>query len=135
MRSDAIKKGAGRAAHRSLLYALGLTADEMNRPFIAVINSFNEVVPGHAHLRTLTEAVKAGIRNEGGVPFEFPAIAICDGLAMNHAGMKYSLVSRDYIADSCELMLMAHAFDAVVFVTSCDKVVPTVDGVPARQAS
>lgn len=124
MRSDAIKKGAGRAAHRSLLYALGLTADEMNRPFIAVINSFNEVVPGHAHLRTLTDAVKAGIRNEGGVPFEFPAIAICDGLAMNHAGMKYSLVSRDYIADSCELMLMAHAFDAVVFVTSCDKVVP-----------
>ena len=124
MRSDAIKKGASRASHRSLLFALGLTADEMNRPFIAVINSFNEVVPGHVHLRTLTEAVKAGIRNEGGVPFEFPAIAICDGLAMNHAGMKYSLVSRDYIADSCELMLMAHAFDAVVFVTSCDQVVP-----------
>lgn len=124
MRSDAIKKGAGRAAHRSLLYALGLTTEEMDRPFIAVINSFNEVVPGHTHLRTLTDAVKAGIRNEGGVPFEFPAIAICDGLAMNHAGMKYSLVSRDYIADSCELMLMAHAFDAVVFVTSCDKVVP-----------
>ena len=124
MRSDAIKKGAGRAAHRSLLYALGMTEDEMKRPFIAVVNSFNEIVPGHIHLRALTDAVKDGIRNEGGVPFEFPAIAICDGLAMNHAGMKYSLVSRDYIADSCELMLMAHAFDAVVFVTSCDKVVP-----------
>jgi dihydroxy-acid dehydratase len=124
MKSDAIKKGPARAAHRSLLYALGLTEGEMKRPFIAVVNSFNEIVPGHIHLRTLTDAVKAGIRQAGAVPFEFPAIAICDGLAMNHGGMKYSLISRDTIADSCEIMLTAHAFDAVVFIPSCDKVVP-----------
>lgn len=124
MRSDAIKKNPTRAAHRSLLYALGMTEEEMQKPFIAVVNSFNEIVPGHVHLRSLADAVKDGIRSAGGVPFEFPAIAICDGLAMNHAGMKYSLVSRDYIADSCEIMLMAHAFDAVVFIPSCDKVVP-----------
>ena len=124
MKSDAIKKGPTRAAHRSLLYALGLSESEMKRPFVAVVNSFNEIVPGHIHLRTLTDAVKAGIRQAGGVPFEFPAIAICDGLAMNHVGMKYSLISRDTIADSCEIMLTAHAFDAVVFIPSCDKVVP-----------
>jgi dihydroxy-acid dehydratase len=96
----------------------------MNRPFIAVINSFNEVVPGHIHLRTISDAVKEGIRSAGCVPFEFPAIAVCDGLAMNHTGMKYSLASRDLIADSCEIMLTAHAFDAAVFIPSCDKVVP-----------
>ncbi len=124
MRSDSIKASAGRASHRSLLYALGLTESEMKRPFIGVVNSFNEVVPGHVHLRTLTDAVKEGIRSAGGVPFEFPAIAVCDGLAMNHVGMKYSLISRDVIADSCEIMMMAHAFDAVVFIPSCDKVVP-----------
>ncbi len=124
MKSDAIKKNPGRAAHRSLLYALGMTEGEMKRPFIGVVNSFNEIVPGHVHLRTLTQAVKEGIRAAGGVPFEFPAIAVCDGLAMNHIGMKYSLVSREIIADSCELMLQAHAFDAVVFIPSCDKVVP-----------
>lgn len=124
MKSDAIKKSAGRASHRSLLYALGLTENEMKKPFVAVVNSFNEIVPGHIHLRSLCDAVKEGVRGGGGVPFEFPAIAVCDGLAMNHAGMKYSLLSRDLIADSCELMLRAHAFDAVVFLTSCDKVVP-----------
>lgn len=124
MRSDAVKKTPGRAPHRSLLYALGLTEEEMVRPFIAVVNSFNEIVPGHIHLRTLSDAVKEGIRSAGGVPFEFPAIAVCDGIAMNHTGMKYSLMSRDLIADSCELMLTAHAFDAVVFIPSCDKVVP-----------
>ncbi len=124
MRSDAIKKGPGRASHRSLLYALGLSENEMKKPFIGVVNSFNEIVPGHIHLRTLTEAVKAGIRNAGGVPFEFPAIAVCDGIAMNHAGMKYSLISRDVIADSIEIMMMAHQFDAVVFIPSCDKVIP-----------
>lgn len=96
----------------------------MKRPFIGVVNSFNEVVPGHVHLRSLTDAVKEGIRSAGGVPFEFPAIAVCDGLAMNHVGMKYSLISRDVIADSCEIMMMAHAFDAVVFIPSCDKVIP-----------
>ena len=124
MRSDAIKKSPGRAAHRSLLYALGLSDAEMNRPFIAVVNSFNEIVPGHIHLRSICDAVKEGIRSAGGVPFEFPAIAVCDGLSMNHSGMKYSLVSRDVIADSCEIMLTAHAFDAVVFIPNCDKVVP-----------
>lgn len=124
MRSDAIKKGPSRASHRSLLYALGLTEGEMKKPFIGVVNSFNEVVPGHIHLRTLSDAVKDGIRNAGGVPFEFPAIAVCDGIAMNHAGMKYSLISRDVIADSVEIMMMAHQFDAVVFIPSCDKVVP-----------
>lgn len=124
MRSDAIKKGPERAPHRSLLYALGLTEEEMNRPFVGIVNSFNEIVPGHVHLRSITDAVKAGIRNAGGVPFEFPSIAVCDGIAMNHAGMKYSLISRDMIADSCEIMLMAHAFDAVVFIPNCDKVVP-----------
>ena len=124
MRSDAIKKGPGRASHRSLLYALGLSESEMKKPFIGVVNSFNEIVPGHIHLRTLTDAVKAGIRNAGGVPFEFPAIAVCDGIAMNHAGMKYSLISRDVIADSIEIMMMAHQFDAVVFIPSFDNVIP-----------
>ena len=123
-RSDAIKKGPRRASHRSLLYALGLTPEEMDRPFIAVVNPFNEVVPGHVHLRGLADAVKEGIRMAGGVPFEFPTIAVCDGLAMNHEGMKYSLVSRESIADSIEIMLMAHQFDAAVFLPSCDKVVP-----------
>ena len=124
MISDSIKKTAGRASHRSLLYALGLTEEEMQKPFIGVVNSFNEIVPGHIHLRSITEAVKAGIRMAGGIPFEFPAIAVCDGIAMNHEGMKYSLVSRDWIADSCEIMLRAHQFDGVVFIPSCDKVVP-----------
>ncbi len=124
MRSDAIKKSPERAPHRSLLYALGLTEADLHRPFIAVVNAFNEIVPGHTHLRTLTDAVKAGIQSAGGVPFEFPSIAVCDGLSMNHEGMKYSLVSREVIADSCEIMLMAHRFDAVVFIPNCDKVVP-----------
>ncbi|MDI9497745.1 MAG: dihydroxy-acid dehydratase [Bacillota bacterium] len=123
-RSAAMKQGSNRAPHRSLLYALGLTEAELERPFVAVVNSFNEVVPGHVHLRDITEAVKAGIRMAGAVPLEFPAIAVCDGLAMNHVGMKYSLVSRDHIADSCEIMLRAHVFDGVVFIPSCDKTVP-----------
>ncbi|NCU26159.1 dihydroxy-acid dehydratase, partial [Candidatus Nomurabacteria bacterium] len=124
MRSDSIKKTPKRASHRSLLYSLGIDNEEMDRPFIGIVNSFNEIVPGHIHLRTITDAVKAGVRMAGGVPFEFPAIAVCDGIAMNHEGMKYSLVSRDWIADSCEIMLEAHQFDAVVFIPSCDKVVP-----------
>ncbi len=124
MRSDNIKSGKNRAPHRSLLYALGLTEAEMDRPFIAVINSFNEIVPGHIHLNEIAAQVKDGIRLAGGVPFEVPAIAVCDGLAMNHDGMHYSLVSRDYIADSCEIVLQAHMFDGVVFIPNCDKVVP-----------
>ncbi len=123
-RSAQIKYGPSRAGHRSLLYALGLTEDEMDRPFIAVANSYNDIVAGHKHLREIAEEVKAGIRLAGGVPFEFPAIAVCDGISMNHNGMRYSLVSRDYIADSCEIMLNAHMFDGVVFIPNCDKVVP-----------
>ncbi len=123
-RSGQMTKDSSRAAHRSLFYALGLTPEELKRPMIGVVNSFSELIPGHVHLRDLTQAVKDGIRMAGGVPLEFPAIGVCDGTAMNHVGMKYSLVSRDVIADSCELVLMAHPLDAVVFIPSCDKVVP-----------
>ncbi len=124
MRSDQIKKGKSRTAHRTLLYALGLTEAELDRPFVAVVNSFNEIVPGHIHLNEIAQKVKDGIRLAGGVPFEVPAIAVCDGLAMNHDGMHYSLVSRDYIADSAEIVLRAHMFDGAVFIPNCDKVVP-----------
>ncbi len=124
MRSKKMTGGLEKAPHRSLLYALGLTREEMARPLIGVVNGFNEVVPGHLHLRTIAEAVKAGVRMAGGTPLEFPAIAVCDGLAMNHEGMRFSLVSRDYIADSVEIMAMAHAFDALVLIPNCDKSVP-----------
>ncbi|MDR3289422.1 MAG: dihydroxy-acid dehydratase [Peptococcaceae bacterium] len=124
MRSDVIKKGIDRAPHRSLLKALGLTDQEIAQPFIGVVNSFTEMVPGHMHLRQIAEAVKTGIRGNGGTPFEFPAIAVCDGLAMGHAGMHYSLASRELIADSIEIMASAHALDALVCIPSCDKVVP-----------
>lgn len=116
--------GAGKAPHRSLLYALGLTREEINRPLIGVVNGFNEIVPGHLHLRTLSEAVKAGVRMAGGTPLEFPAIAVCDGLSMNHAGMRFSLPSRELIADSIELMATAHPFDGLVLIPNCDKSVP-----------
>ena len=124
MRSDEIKDGLQRAGHRALLHSLGVTREELSKPFIAIANSFSEIVPGHAHLRRLAEAVKAGIRAAGGVPFEFNTIAICDGLAQGHVGMCYSLPSRDLIADSIELVVEAHRFDAVVMLCSCDKVVP-----------
>jgi dihydroxy-acid dehydratase len=124
VKSDAVKKGVERAPHRSLLYALGCTRDEMDRPFVGIVNSFTEVVPGHIHLRTVADSAKAGVREGGGVPFEFNTIAVCDGIAMNHAGMKYSLPSRELIADSVEIMAEAHAFDALVFIPNCDKVVP-----------
>jgi len=124
VRSDVIKKGPERAPHRSLMKALGLTDRELERPLIGVVNSFNEVVPGHMHLREITEAVKAGVRTAGGTPMEFPAIAVCDGIAMGHTGMKYSLASRELIADSIEVMATAHPFDGLVLVTACDKVVP-----------
>jgi len=124
MKSDAVKKGIERAPHRSLLYALGCTRDDMDKPFIGIINSFSEIVPGHIHLRTIAEAVKAGVRSGGGVPFEVNTIAVCDGIAMNHPGMKYSLPSRELIADSAEIVAQAHAFDALVFITNCDKIVP-----------
>lgn len=124
MRSERIKKGLERAPHRSLLKALGFTEEELKRPLIGIANSFNEIVPGHLHLRQITEAVKAGVREAGGVPVEFGVIGVCDGIAMNHEGMKYSLPSRDLIADSIEIMAQAHAFDGLVLVTSCDKITP-----------
>jgi len=124
MRSDVVKKGIERAPHRSLLHAVGCTRAEMDKPFIGVINSFSEVVPGHIHLRDIAEAVKAGVRSEGGIPFEVNTIAVCDGIAMNHPGMKYSLPSRELIADSAEVVAEAHGFDALVFVTNCDKIIP-----------
>jgi len=124
MKSDIIKKGIERAPHRSLLYAVGVTPAEMDKPFIGIVNSFTEIVPGHIHLRDIAQAVKAGVYSRGGVPFEFNTIAVCDGIAMNHPGMKYSLPSRQLIADSIEIMAEAHAFDALVFIPNCDKIVP-----------
>ena len=124
MRSDSVKKGIERAPHRSLLRAVGIGGDDFSKPFIGVVNSFNEIVPGHVHLRSICEAVKAGICSGGGVPFEFNTIGVCDGIAMNHPGMKYSLPSRELIADSVEIMVEAHQFDALVFITNCDKIVP-----------
>jgi len=124
VKSDVVKKGIERAPHRSLLYALGCTPVEMNKPFIGVINSFSEIIPGHKHLRGVADAVKDGVLAGGGVPFEVNTIAVCDGIVMNHAGMKYSLPSRELIADSIETVAEAHAFDALVFIPNCDKIVP-----------
>ncbi|MCL5780718.1 MAG: dihydroxy-acid dehydratase [Firmicutes bacterium] len=124
MRSDAMKKGLERAPHRSLFKALGLVDEELSRPMIGVVNSFNEIVPGHIHLKDIAEAVKAGVRMAGGTPVEFPAIAVCDGIAMGHPGMRYSLASREIIADSIEIMAQAHPFDGLVLIPNCDKVVP-----------
>jgi len=124
MRSDLMKKGVERAPHRSLFKAMGYTDEEITRPLIGVVNSYNEIIPGHIHLRTITEHVKAGIRMAGGTPVEFPAIGVCDGIAMGHVGMKYSLASRELVADSVEIMAIAHPFDGLVFIPNCDKVVP-----------
>ena len=122
--SKAITFGVSRAPHRSLLKALGFVDEELGRPIIGIANSFNEIIPGHVHLKNLVQSVKDGIRNAGGVPIEFNTIGICDGLAMNHVGMKYSLVTRQIIADSIEATAMATPFDAMVFIPNCDKVVP-----------
>ena len=122
--SNKVLKGAGRAPHRSLFYAMGYTPEDLEKPLIGVVNSQNEIVPGHFHLDTITNAVKSGISSAGGTPIEFPAIAICDGIAMGHQGMHYSLASRELIADSIESMALAHAFDGLVMVTNCDKVIP-----------
>jgi dihydroxy-acid dehydratase len=124
MKSDVLKIGPTRAPHRSLLAALGLSKEEIERPFIGIVNSQNDLVPGHIHLDTIADAVKRGVAMAGGTPFEFPAIGVCDGLAMNHIGMHYSLPSRELIADSIEIMAIAHALDALVFIPNCDKVVP-----------
>ncbi|HIX64616.1 MAG TPA: dihydroxy-acid dehydratase [Candidatus Anaerotruncus excrementipullorum] len=124
MRSDLMKKGVDRIAHRALFRALGLTDEELARPIIGIVNAQNEVIPGHMHLDQIAEAVKAGIRMAGGTPLEFPAIGVCDGIAMNHEGMYYSLPSREHIADSVEIMANAHPFDGLVFIPNCDKIVP-----------
>jgi dihydroxy-acid dehydratase len=124
MRSDAVKKGPSRAPNRSLFRALGRTEEELHRPLIGIVNSYNEVVPGHMHLDKIVEAVKTGVLMAGGTPMEFPAIAVCDGIAMGHVGMHYSLPTRELIADSTEAMALAHQFDALVMIPNCDKNVP-----------
>lgn len=126
MRSDIIKKGAEKAPQRSLLKALGMTDSQIERPFIGIVNSFNEVVPGHVHLRTIAQAAKDGVLAAGGTPLEFNVIGVCDGIAMGHEGMKYSLASREIIADSIECMAKAHGFDGLVFIPNCDKIVPAM---------
>lgn len=132
MNSENVKKGFNRAPHRSLFYASGLSKEELDRPLIGVVNGFNEVVPGHIHLNQITEAVKKGVYMAGGTPLEFPAIAVCDGIAMNHAGMKSSLPSRELIADSVEVMANGHAFDGLVLIPNCDKTVPGMMMAAAR---
>lgn len=124
MKSDLVLKGVERAPHRSLFKAMGYTDEELSRPLIAIANSANEIIPGHIHLDKIVEAVKAGVRMAGGTPIEFGVIGVCDGIAMGHEGMKYSLASRELIADSIESMVLAHAFDGVVFVPNCDKIIP-----------
>ncbi len=124
MRSDEIKRGVERAPHRSLMKATGLTDEELERPLVGVVNSWSELIPGHVHLRSIADAVKAGVRLAGGTPLEFSTIGICDGIAMGHEGMRYSLPSREVIAHSIELVVQAHRFDALVFIPGCDKIVP-----------
>ena len=124
MRSDTVKKGLQRAPHRGLLYACGLNEDDINKPFIGIANSFCEIVPGHVHLNKVAETVKQAVRKAGGTPFEFNTIAVCDGIAMGHTGMKYSLASREIIADSVETMARAHCFDGLICIPNCDKIIP-----------
>jgi dihydroxy-acid dehydratase len=124
MRSDIMKKGVEKAPHRSLFKSMGFTDEEIARPMVGIANSANEIIPGHIHLDRIAEAVKAGVRMAGGTPIEFNTIGVCDGIAMNHEGMKYSLCSRELIADSVEIMARAHPFDALVAIPNCDKVVP-----------
>ena len=124
MRSDVTKVGKERAPHRALLKATGITDEEIGRPFIGIANSANDFIPGHIHLGKVAEAVKAGIRMAGGIPFEFQTIGICDGIAMGHTGMKFSLPSRELIEDSIEIMVQAHQLDGLVLIPTCDKIVP-----------
>lgn len=124
MRSDLAKKGATRSAHRALFHAMGYDMDDLSKPLIGVVNAFNEVIPGHIHLRSIAEAAKLGVASAGGTPIEFPAIGVCDGIAMGHTGMKFSLASRELIADSIEAMATAHPFDGLVMIPNCDKIVP-----------
>ena len=124
MRSTLVKKGSTRAAHRSLFYALGCTEEDLKKPLVAVVNAQNDIIPGHMHLDEIAKGVKYGIIAAGGVPFEVPAIGICDGIAMGHEGMKYPLASRELIADSIEALMNGHAFDGMVLIPNCDKIVP-----------
>ena len=124
MRSDNVTKGSERAPNRSLFYALGYTPEELDRPLIGVVSAYSEIVPGHMNLDKVAEAVKAGVQMAGGTPILIPAIGVCDGIAMGHVGMKYSLASRELICDSVETMLMAHQLDGLVLVPNCDKIVP-----------
>ena len=124
LRSDNVTKSAERAPNRSLFYAMGYTKEELERPLIGVVSAHSEIVPGHIHLDKIAEAVKAGIRMAGGTPVLIPAIGVCDGIAMGHIGMKYSLASRELICDSVETMTMAHQLDGLVLVPNCDKIVP-----------
>ena len=124
MRSDTVKKGFQRAPHRGLLHACGLKDGDFDKPFIGIANSFSQVVPGHVHLDEVGRAVAAAIREAGGVPFEFNTIALCDGVAMGHTGMKYSLPSRELVADSVETMVRGHCFDGLVCIPNCDKIIP-----------
>ncbi len=132
MNSDKVKKGLERAPHRALLKATGLTQGEIGRPLIGIVNSFNEIVPGHVHLGALAQAVKNGVLSAGGTPLEFNTIGVCDGIAMGHSGMKYSLCTRELIADSVECMVRAHRFDGLVFIPNCDKIVPGMMMAAAR---
>ena len=124
LRSSEMTKGVDRATHRSLLYSMGWRAEHLDKPLVAVVNSFNELMPGHVHLNALCQAIKLGIAEAGGTPLEFPTIAVCDGLATGHKGMRMPMPSRELIADSIEIMITAHAFDAMVLLTNCDKVTP-----------
>ena len=124
MKSNQVKVGVERAPHRALLKSCGYSQEEIDRPLIGIANSANTIIPGHVHLNTLAEAVKAGIYMAGGTPVEFGVIGVCDGIAMNHEGMKYSLGSRELIADSVEIMATAHPFDAIVLIPNCDKIIP-----------
>jgi len=132
MRSDIVKKGSTKAAHRSLFYAMGYTPEDLDKPLIGIVNSFNEIIPGHTHLREIAQAAKLGVAAAGGTPMEFPAIGVCDGIAMGHKGMNYSLASRELIADSIEAVAQAHAFDGLVLIPNCDKIVPAMLMAAAR---
>ena len=124
MNSREITQGVARAPHRSLFYAMGYLPEDLEKPLIGIVNAHNEIIPGHFHLNEIAQAVKLGVSAGGGTPIEFPAIGICDGIAMNHSGMKYPLSSRELIADSIEVMTMGHKFDGLVLVGNCDKIVP-----------
>lgn len=126
MRSDVVKKGVTRTAHRTLFHAMGYSDEDLQKPLIGICNAFNEIIPGHIHLREIAEAVKFGVAAAGGTPIEFPSIGVCDGIAMGHRGMSFSLSSRELICDSIEAVATAHAFDGLVLIPNCDKIVPAM---------